>query len=201
MNLIFSAIRALEMHKDAIVAVAALISPFAAVFVGLRASKRQAAANLQAAKIQSESARSNANLQIEAQTEIAKIQIRATVGTAYRQKLIDKIRDTLADELLCVWQTIDAMQGTNELARTDLRDATKRSAANRARLNLLLSSEDKTTRDIIDVFEAILASFQAHDSGEPLSKELAATLAGQLEELVRGSQNVLRFETQRIAVD
>src|SRR5436190_9064406 len=40
----------LAHHKDAIVAVAALLAPFAAVFAALRASARQSRASLEAAK-------------------------------------------------------------------------------------------------------------------------------------------------------
>jgi len=39
-------LQAIERHKDAALALGALLAPFAAVFVGLRASKRQADAAL-----------------------------------------------------------------------------------------------------------------------------------------------------------
>jgi hypothetical protein len=85
----------LEHHKDAIVAVAALLAPFAAVFAAIRASGRQSRASLEAAKLQSETIQTTARLQIEAQTAIAQDQIRATVGIVYRQRLTDHVREIL----------------------------------------------------------------------------------------------------------
>ena len=62
----------LEHRKDAIVAVAALLAPFAAVFAAIRASSRQSRASLEAARLQSETIQTTAGLQIEAQTAIAR---------------------------------------------------------------------------------------------------------------------------------
>jgi hypothetical protein len=67
----------LETHKDAFVAIAALLSPFAAVALGIYTSKKQLAA---------------ASSNIERQ-------LRATVGIAYRQKLIDNLRNNIAAQL------------------------------------------------------------------------------------------------------
>ncbi|MFZ1219716.1 MAG: hypothetical protein WAO00_10510 [Chthoniobacterales bacterium] len=67
----------LEAHKDAFVAIAALLSPFAAVALGVYTSTKQLAA---------------ASLNIERQ-------LGATVGIAYRQKLIDNLRNNIAAQL------------------------------------------------------------------------------------------------------
>lgn len=67
----------LEAHKDAFVAIAALLSPFAAVALGVYTSRKQLMA---------------ASLNIERQ-------LRATVGIAYRQKLIDNLRNNIAAQL------------------------------------------------------------------------------------------------------
>ena len=65
-----------ELHHNAILAIAALMSPFAAIWLGMRQTK----ANLQTTKLQ----------------------IRATVGVAYRQQLHDELRNELSAQLDCL---------------------------------------------------------------------------------------------------
>jgi hypothetical protein len=71
-----------EAHKDFLLVIAALLSPFAAVFIGLTSSKRQAAALL----------------------ESTRMQIRASALRDYRQRNVEKLREEIAMEIFYISQ-------------------------------------------------------------------------------------------------
>jgi len=71
-----------EAHKDFFLAIGALLSPFAAVFIGLQSSKRQAIALLKSTRMQ----------------------IRASALRDYRQRNVEKLREEIAAEIFYVSQ-------------------------------------------------------------------------------------------------
>jgi hypothetical protein len=70
----------IEAHKDFFVAIGALLSPFAAVFVGLMAARWQAASLLKSTRMQ----------------------IRASALRDYRQRNVEKLREEIAAEIFYV---------------------------------------------------------------------------------------------------
>jgi hypothetical protein len=75
-----SCIRFVEAHKDFFIAIGALLSPFAAVLIGLISSKWQAAALLRSTSMQ----------------------IRASALREYRQRNIEKLREEITAEIFYV---------------------------------------------------------------------------------------------------
>ena len=71
-----------EAHKDFLVAIGALLSPFAAVLIGLVSSKWQAATMLKSTRMQ----------------------IRASALRDYRQRNVEKLREEIAAEIFYVSQ-------------------------------------------------------------------------------------------------
>jgi len=71
-----------EAHKDFFLVIGALLAPFAAVFIGLKSSKRQAAALLKSTRMQ----------------------IRASALRDYRQRNVEKLREEIAAEIFHVSQ-------------------------------------------------------------------------------------------------
>src|SRR5436305_5755505 len=71
-----------EARKDFFLAIGALLSPFAAVFIGLQSSKRQAIALLKSTRMQ----------------------IRASALRDYRQRNVEKLREEIAAEIFYVSQ-------------------------------------------------------------------------------------------------
>ena len=71
-----------EAHKDFFLAIGALLSPFAAVFIGLKSSKQQAVALLKSTRMQ----------------------IRASALGDYQQRNVEKLREEIAAEIFYVSQ-------------------------------------------------------------------------------------------------
>src|SRR5438309_3884275 len=69
-----------EAHKDFLIAIGALLSPFAAVLIGLVSSRWQAAALLKATRLQ----------------------IRASALRDYRQRNVEKLREEIAAEIFYI---------------------------------------------------------------------------------------------------
>jgi predicted membrane metal-binding protein len=76
----------LEQYKDAILAIAALASPFLAVFAAVFAARRSAAATIAAA-----------DKQRETSLDVAERNTRITVRATNRQKWIDELRQEVAE--------------------------------------------------------------------------------------------------------
>src|SRR5437588_2843072 len=80
-------IRSIEQHKDLFVVISARLAPFAAVFVGLRAAKRQATAIIESTRIQAKS---------------------AALRDA-RQRNWEKLRDEFAAQICAIIEVNDAL--------------------------------------------------------------------------------------------
>ncbi len=164
----------IQAHKDFFLVIAALLSPFAAVFVGLKSSKRQATALLQATRLQ----------------------ICTNALRDYRQRNIEKLRDEIASEIHYVSQMRFKQQqvGLDNPHTLELVDA---AAARRIRIRALQSAASSDQINECFVFEEdLMSEIRSKPAKESWGLEENASVCKRIDELGTLYLKVLEQEIQ-----
>src|SRR6266566_4011813 len=127
----------LALHKDALLVLAALASPFAALLAALIASKRSAASTITAAETQRQTS-----------LEVAERNTRITVRATNRQNWINELRQAVADFL----SLLPAAHGVRRHDPTfDRVDIQQKLMLHRAKIDLLINPQ-KTEYGALQAF-------------------------------------------------
>ena len=147
-----SVLEVFEQHKEAVVAIAALLSPFAAVWAALIASKRASRAALEAARIQT----------------------RANVVTAYQQRLIDQLREEMAAEIAYI-SYLRALRQVSPPRQQELSDSVKAAIARKTRIALLCRLDSPEAKEFFSFAEKLINTAAAAPNEERWPNEANAT--------------------------
>ena len=168
-------------QKDALLALAALASPFAAVFAALVASKRSAAATI-----------ASTEKQRETSLEIAERNTRVTVRATNRQNWINELRQEIAEFL----SLLPAAHGIRRQDPTfDMVDIGRRLALHHAKIALLINPQ-KTKYVSLKMFvdEAM------NNAGDSMGKGHAdiSVMTADMDKIVHAAQEIFGEQWQRV---
>jgi len=136
-------LRWIEVHKDFWLVIAALVAPFAAVFVALVSSKRQAQALLEATQMQ----------------------IRSAAFREYRQRNIEKLREELAAQIFYLSELRFGQQELG-LRHAAVQEMLRAGSARRTRIGLLVTSPTDVWSHFINLHDQLIDRIQG---GRPLT--------------------------------
>jgi len=171
----------LEKHKDAILAIAALVSPFAAVFAALIASKRSAKATI-----------ASAEKQRQTSLEIAERDTRLTVRATNRQNWINELRQEIAGLL----SLLPAAHGIRKSDPSFDRVAIQQQLMlHRAKIDLLINPH-KTEYNSLQIF---VDDAMKH-AGDSLAQDKADldVLGDDMQKIVQAAQGIFRQQWERV---
>jgi hypothetical protein len=171
----------LEQHKDALLVIAALASPFAAVFAALIASKRSATATIAAA-----------DKQRQTSLEIAERNTRITVRATNRQNWINELRQEIAGFLSLLPAAHGVRKGDPTFDRVAIQQELM---LHRAKIDLLINPQ-KTD---YNSFQHFIDDAMRH-AGDSLEKNKADldALADDVGKIVEAAQRIFRKQWERV---
>jgi hypothetical protein len=174
MNLIRWLIKTVEIHKDFLVTVAALLSPFAAVWAAIIASKRASEGVIQSARIQTQ----------------------ADVVTAYRQRLIDTLRTELAAQI----DYISYFRVLRQESPTRWEEMTKVTMAGDARstrIALLSGMDSLEAKEFFSLSKKLVMKTQSAPREKQWTDEETAAFETELNELAHIAIELVSAELER----
>ena len=167
----------IERNKDFFLVIAALLAPFAAVFVGLAAAKKQSKALI----------------------ESTTLQVRSAALRDVRQRSLEKLRDELAAQVYAIIELKDFLR----MSPTDTDEIWRKMGpieARKFRIRLTVSSASKTQYDQWSNEENnIWWKIVAIKKGDKFSAEHASALEDDIERLAAIGSGILSVEEQRAA--
>lgn len=188
----------IQARKDVFLVIAALISPFAAVAVSLRTSRWQTESAERIAQRQMDVSRDTSKEQIRATGENVKSQIHATIRVAYKQRLIDQLRDHLASVISFAMHLHFAWQesGNEQQVKADLK---KNTAILFTTIPFLIEqSSIKEHMAVQDSYSAVLEFANAQPRGESWSSETYNKFNGLVRQLKHSAQELVRAEEKSL---
>ncbi len=169
----------IEVHKDFCLVVAALsaavVGPFAAVFVGLVSSKRQARTLLEATRMQ----------------------ILAGAFREYRQQNIEKLREELAAELFYVSQLRFGQQKLG-MDNPNVVQMVEEAQARKIRIGLLVAASSDRWKECFGAEEQLVKRIRGMRPREVWSPEENAAFDREIDRLGTLSVKVVEGELQAI---
>ena len=166
-----------EAHKDFFIAIGALLSPFAAVLIGLMVSKRQAAALLKSTRMQ----------------------IGASALRDYRQRNVEKLREEVAAEIFYVSQLRFKQQEVG-LHEPEVRDLVYEAMARKIRIRALQSVvSSEQLKSCFAFEETLVQEIRSKPAQQTWGMEENSVIDGKINELGNLYLKVLESEMQAAA--